>query len=98
MGGGDVKLFAVNALWFDFHGLLFLASAIAIIGGVVAVLLIVLRRMMFASCNQSRVPPICRVNGPIPYGIAIAIGTIATLYVSGPNPSGAGALPTFVHD
>ena len=97
MGGGDVKLFAANALWFDLHGLIFLIGAITIVGGIFAVLLVTVRRMMPASSNQSSLPPVFRLRGPIPYGVAIAIGTVVTLYMSGPNPSGIAALPTFIH-
>jgi len=35
-------------------------------------------------------------NGPIPYGVAIALGTIMALYMAGPNPSGVARLPDFV--
>ena len=35
-------------------------------------------------------------KGPIPYGVAIALGTIMALYMAGPNPSGAARLPDFV--
>src|SRR3546814_1686553 len=35
-------------------------------------------------------------KGPIPYGVAIALGTIRALYMAGPNPSGIAHMPDFV--
>lgn len=73
-GGGDVKLFAATALWVDFEGALSLFAAILIAGGLVAILVIIARVAAPAHWGERVV--VLRKGGGIPYGIAIAIGTL----------------------
>jgi prepilin peptidase CpaA len=72
LGGGDVKLFAVCLLWFDLRGAWQLVVAVAISGGVLA--LIILAARQFAGSPSHRWI-VLQPKGGIPYGIAIAIGT-----------------------
>ena len=73
MGGGDVKLLAASALWFDLSAGWKLLVAIALAGGVEALLVIILRRLPWPASQRQRVL-LLRPREGIPYGIAIALG------------------------
>lgn len=75
MGGGDIKLLAASALWFDLSNGWRLLIAIALAGGVEALLIIVLRRLPWPDGLRSKLLLLKR-GGPIPYGIAIALGVV----------------------
>ncbi len=73
MGGGDIKLMAASALWFDLSSGWKLLVAIAIAGGVETLLILLLRRMRWPDTVRQRVLLLRRREG-IPYGTAIALG------------------------
>ncbi len=73
MGGGDIKLLAASALWFDLPNGWRLLVAIAIAGGLEALILMILRRLKWRDSIRQKVL-LLRRGGPIPYGIAIALG------------------------
>ena len=73
MGGGDIKLLAASSLWFDLASGWKLLVAIALAGGVEALLVIALRRIAWPDAARRRVLLLRRGEG-IPYGIAIALG------------------------
>ena len=73
MGGGDIKLLAASALWFDLSSGWRLLVAIAIAGGIEALVIIILRRMPWSDDLRGKAL-LLRRRGPIPYGIAIALG------------------------
>lgn len=73
MGGGDIKLLAASALWFDLSSGWKLLVAIAIAGGIEALAIILLRRMPWPDRLRDRFLLLKRREG-IPYGIAIALG------------------------
>lgn len=73
MGGGDIKLLAASALWFDLSDGWKLLAAIAISGGIEAVVILILRRLPWSTAIRGRALLLQR-GGPIPYGIAIALG------------------------
>jgi prepilin peptidase CpaA len=77
LGGGDVKLFAATVLWFDLgaSGRMLVWTALA--GGVLAVLIILLRTVPWPGALRSRVR-VLQPKAGIPYGIAIAAGAIIT--------------------
>lgn len=77
LGGGDVKLFAAVALWSDLGGALRLIAFIFVCGGLLA-LLILVARTMSPQWLADRVKTL-RPRAGIPYGIAIAAGTILTI-------------------
>lgn len=83
LGGGDVKLFAAVGLWVDFGSALRLVASILIAGGILAVIIILLR-MVAPKSIASRVKTLQPKAG-IPYGIAIAAGTLLVLAVPGPR-------------
>ncbi len=73
IGGGDAKLMAAAAFVFDLGGLLRFMIAVAMVGGVLAILFLVA-----ALFRKRREKGQKRAN--LPYGIAIAIGAIATVF------------------
>lgn len=79
LGGGDVKLFAAVALWTNFGASLRLIALIFVCGGLLAVLILVARSAASESL-AARVKTL-RPRAGIPYGIAIAAGTILTIMV-----------------
>jgi prepilin peptidase CpaA len=85
MGGGDVKLLTVVALWLGLTNLGSLILATALIGGVLGGFLLIGRALLHRALPVASIPnldayPALKRNGPVPYGVAIALGT---LYVMG---------------
>jgi len=72
MGGGDVKLFAALGLWTDFERAMVLVPAVLMTGGVLALLLLSRRLVPLPANAAGR----SRKNKKVPYGVAIAIGTL----------------------
>ena len=78
MGGGDAKLLASCAVWSGWSGLPRLFLAVAIAGGLFALLILGLRRLKLPAAWTERAW-IRRLHSPergIPYGVAIAIGGV----------------------
>ena len=73
MGGGDIKLLSASALWFNLSDGWKLLVAIAIAGGIEALLIIFVRRLPWSDAARGKAL-LLRRRGPIPYGIAIALG------------------------
>ena len=84
LGGGDVKLLAAVALWTDFADAVRLIASIFIFGGVLA-LVIVFGRAVAPASLSARVA-VLKPRAGIPYGIAIAAGTLFMITVSKPEP------------
>ena len=81
VGGGDVKLLAAGALWFGWpDGLAFVLIAVAA-GGVLAVILVVLRQVAHLLPISSDVlgSTALAQGAPVPYAIAIAAGALLVL-------------------
>lgn len=76
MGGGDIKLLAGCALWFDLSSGLKALVAIALVGGVEAIAVILLRKLPWPESWRQRVLLLKPREG-IPYGVAIALGVAA---------------------
>ncbi len=96
LGGGDVKLLAVSGFWFDFGGVGTFLIAVALSGGVLA-LMILLARSLRQGDGESNIL-FLRPGSGIPYGVAIAVGALfatgmlrATEATTPPDPMG---LPT----
>ena len=83
LGGGDVKLLAAVGLWTDGASALRLIVATCLAGGVLALLIIVLRTVVPAAA-AARVKTL-KPKAGIPYGIAIAVGAILVIYMSQMN-------------
>jgi prepilin peptidase CpaA len=88
LGGGDVKLLAAIALWFDLDGGLSLIVWTLIGGGFLALIFMGGRRMLPARLTAEGGLAALRKKGPIPYGIAIAAGAVFCAQTAGFNPSG----------
>lgn len=86
LGGGDVKLLAATALWFDISGGAWLIGAIAILGAVIALIFILFRRVIPEPVLLRSGMVSLKRNGPIPYGIGIAGGAIAAILAGQMNP------------
>jgi prepilin peptidase CpaA len=77
LGGGDAKLAPGAVLWVGYDGFLEFVVAMTLIGGVLSIVLLVLRGgLRAASASQDRLPVILQWASPIPYGIAISAGAI----------------------
>lgn len=76
MGGGDAKLLSATALWFGLNeSLLFLMTDVAIIGGLITLLILLVRAQSNTILAIGLpVPNSLLLAKKIPYGIAIAIG------------------------
>jgi prepilin peptidase CpaA len=79
MGGGDVKLMAACALWFDWLGAIPWFIYITVGGGVLALVIMAGRRLVPQAARSNSSIAILAGKGPIPYGVAIALGTIVIL-------------------
>ncbi len=86
MGGGDVKLIAAIALCIGMPNVFVLLASIGIAGGILALFIMMARSAsnlwltpQTAESAQSLLPML-RANAPAPYGIAIAAGTLFTLF------------------
>ncbi|WP_423603628.1 A24 family peptidase [Sphingomonas sp. MS122] len=86
LGGGDVKLLAATALWFDIAGAARLIGAIAVAGAAVTLLFVVLRRAVPASALLRSGMVALKPRGPIPYGLAIACGAITAIGLGYASP------------
>jgi prepilin peptidase CpaA len=73
LGGGDVKLFAAGGLWFDFGSAMWFAALALLAGGIVAIGFLVSR--LFRKTDESR------NSARVPYGIAIALGALAMVWL-----------------
>ena len=71
LGGGDVKLFAAAALWADLRIALWLVALVFLSGGLLAIAYLASRPLRRSSGGKR-----------IPYGIAIAAGTLAVMALS----------------
>ena len=77
LGGGDVKLLAVSGLWFDLKGGLLMLTTVLLAGGALALLVLALRLFNWNETALDRVQLLNAGSG-IPYGVAIAVGTLLT--------------------
>ena len=75
LGGGDVKLLAASGLWFNFHGGLLMILWTVLAGGVLALLILLLRLFNWPDRIGARVT-VLRPGSGIPYGVAIAFGSL----------------------
>jgi len=74
MGGGDVKLITVLALWVGWGDLGYFSILFALIGGVFSLVIFFARKVQLYLPWKERfkMPRILQKDAPIPYGVAIA--------------------------
>lgn len=75
LGGGDVKLLAASGAWFTLNGGLLMLLWTLLAGGVLALLILLVRTFGWAEAKRERIAVLRRGAG-IPYGVAIAAGTL----------------------
>ena len=78
LGGGDVKLLAAVGLWFNLAGALWMILAVVLAGGLLALVVLMLRAFGWSEEMRRRVV-LLRPRGGIPYGVAIAAGALITM-------------------
>lgn len=93
LGGGDVKLLAASGLWFSFSGGWRMLVAVAIAGGVLALLVLAIRLLPWSEPAKNHVI-VLRPRGGIPYGIAIAMGVATLVMIARTPPPGVSAMPS----
>ena len=73
-GGGDAKLIAVSALWFGWSSLFRYAVLVALIGGLLALITLGLRRFVLSPAGRGPewLNKLRSGDHGIPYGVAIA--------------------------
>ncbi len=80
MGGGDVKMLAVCGLWMGPQQLLIFLVIMGVLGGVLAVGLVVLRKILAIWYGPEKLPRILKIGEPAPYGLAIAGAFLVLLW------------------
>ncbi len=80
IGGGDMKLLAACACWVGFANLAPFLIIVALVGGILALLLLTLRQALAERIAETS--PLARLLGcsrDVPYGVAIAVGGLVML-------------------
>lgn len=77
MGGGDIKLLAASALWFDLSQGWKMLVAVALAGGLVTIATMLLRLLPWPDAVRKHLA-LVRRRESIPYAVAIAAG-VATI-------------------
>lgn len=86
MGGGDVKLLAVLALWTGKEAVAELFIYTGMLGGVMALALLTARPLagrMVPVEKAERIPRVLRHREPLPYGLAITAAFLIILWMGG---------------
>jgi len=85
MGGGDVKVLTGTAAWVGLQGMLMQLAGVAIAGGLLALVLLLVRAGgRLANVPADRMPRVFQAGAPLPYAVAIAGGTIWWAWKSWP--------------
>lgn len=79
-GGGDVKSWAALALWYDLPALPMQILGVTLVGSILGLFTLGMRRVAVCQRVQhhfppSRLPRLFREGEPVPYGVAISLGT-----------------------
>jgi prepilin peptidase CpaA len=90
MGGGDVKLISASAVWLGPQHILPFLMMVALLGGLIAVLMIALRRTMPqhdtpSASRAMRISAKWISSGRLPYGVPISVAALShTQAIFGP--------------
>lgn len=84
LGGGDVKLMTAIAAWTGLSGLALMFVATSVAGGVLALGLMVTRRL--ATAQDEHRGRVSQPAKPLPYAVAIALGTLWWLWATSGGP------------
>lgn len=77
IGGGDAKLYAATALWFDLREALMLLALVTVIGAALAI-----GRGVMQALQAGQRPSEAFKGGAIPYGVAIAGGATGLIWLT----------------
>lgn len=93
IGGGDAKLFAAICLWLGFTDMLYYVMIASVLGGVLSLVLITVRRWPLPAllARQGWLLRLHDEKAGVPYGVALAAGALLTLPHSGVFLIAAGA-------
>lgn len=84
MGGGDVKLLAVCAMWTGKLSTLGFLLNTAIYGGILAIIILLLRTRsmpLWAKFGKGKpLPRVLTAKQPVPYGVAIAVAMLQLIW------------------
>jgi prepilin peptidase CpaA len=78
MGGGDIKLLAASALWFNLGAGWKMLVAVSILGGIETLIVLLVRQLPWPIAARSLA--VLRRGEAIPYGVAIAAGMAVMAY------------------
>lgn len=81
VGGGDAKLFAMSCLWLGWEAMFQYAIVASLLGGVLTLALLMLRRIPLPSLLAAQ-PWLLRLadrESGVPYGVALAMAALAVL-------------------
>lgn len=80
MGGGDVKIITVISLWYGAHDFIDFILYMAIWGGILTLLFLILRQYIFPNylMQTKWFSKLHRADSGIPYGVAIALAALET--------------------
>ncbi len=81
MGGGDIKLITVCALWVGWSSLLEFIFVTAILGGLLAAALWIIRKLIPHIKSIKVLPRILKEGESVPYGVAIALAFLYLHYL-----------------
>lgn len=81
-GGGDVKLNAAAGFWFGWPGVQLFLVVVALVGGVLALTILVIRKLPLPSRAPGWLARLHDEKG-IPYGIAIGLGGLCLAATAG---------------
>lgn len=80
LGGGDAKLMAATALWWQWPDAVMYISYTTLIGAALGILLLISRKFLPARILTSQIPlAMFKEEKNMPYGIALAAGALLTL-------------------
>lgn len=82
LGGGDIKLLTAIAAWTGLSGLPLMFVATSVAGGVMTLGLMLLRFTLTSVGTSVTIGPL-RPGAPIPYAVAIAVGTVWWIWATG---------------
>jgi prepilin peptidase CpaA len=86
LGAGDVKLMTAVSLWCGVDHILWFILYMAVAGGALAVGLVLLRYLIVTIQLQTSnpgaisIPRVFRIGESVPYGLAIAVGSLSLVY------------------
>lgn len=88
IGGGDVKMIAATGLWFGWQGLLIYLFTVTLMGGVLALTVLILRKYFSTVPFLADLPWMNDQPGQgqsLPYGVAIGTASIFLYFNLGPD-------------